>query len=145
MTETQNDKDSLLHIFREAVTQQQGISGILKSCPDDVPLHKLNTIYMGKILDIRKAINQERAMDKDQLLLDAFRAVVEFLIEKEELACANFIGDHLEDIEMKVKTKWENLKECPDSSPVIKPSADSSNNQSPRLLKQTPKKKESED
>ncbi len=105
MTETQNNKDSLLLILRETISEQQSISKLLKSCPEDAALHRVNTMYLGKILDIRKAINQERTLDKDQLLLDALQVVVEFLIKKKEVACARFIGDHLEEIGLKVKSK----------------------------------------
>lgn len=145
MTETQNKIDSLLPILRETISEQKSISKLLQSCPEDAAMHRVNAMYLGKILDIRKVISQERAMDRDQLLLDALMAVVEFLIEKEEVDCARFIGDHLEVIGMKVKSNWKDFKGCPDSPPDTKTSANSSSKESSRLTKQSQTKKEHED
>lgn len=145
MTEPFTKDDSLLDILRETIKEQRAIGRILKSCPDDAALHRVNTMYLGKILDIRKAINQERAMDKDQLLLDALRSVVEFLIEKKEISSARFIGDHLEEIGMKVKLNWKDSKACADFPPDTKTSANSSRNQSSLLEKPQQPKKASEE
>ena len=135
--------ESSLHIILwETINEQQTISRILKSCPEDAALHRVNTMYLGKILDIRKAIIQERALDKDQLLLDALKSVVDFLIEKREVSSARFIGDHLEEIGLKVKSNWKDSKVCANFLPDTKTSANSSPSRSLHLEKQILPKKE---
>jgi hypothetical protein len=96
--------------MEEMVAAKQAVQDVLKISPEDIQLHLIHGMYTGHILDIRKTMMQERAVDRDQLLIDALRGVVNFLLQKGEGESSQFIGDHLEEIGNKVKTFWQDSK-----------------------------------
>ena len=104
---------ALLQLMEEMVAAKQAVQDVLKISPEDVQLHRIHGMYTGHILDIRKTILQEQAVDRDQLLIDALKGVVNFLIQKGEGESAQFIGDHLEEIGSKVKAFWQDSKVFP--------------------------------
>lgn len=144
MTDSPKD-NSLELLLQETSEDRKAIAAILKSSPEDVDLHRLNGMYLGQILNIRKAMIQEKALDREQLLIDALKTVVNFLIERQEIQAARFIGDHLEEIGLKVKSHWQDLKASPNLQRATKPSEKPSRRPSPLSESPPPHKKESGD
>ena len=123
---------ALTALLAEMTAMQRSIQEILRHAPEEVQLHRIHGMYVGHILDIRKTLLQERAADKDQLLVDALRGVVRFLLECGEDDMARFIGDHLETIGEKVKETWQDSKASPNWQAGMPTSAEPSPAPSPR-------------
>lgn len=135
---------ALLQLMEEMVTAKQAVQDVLKISPEDIQLHRIHGMYTGHILDIRKTMMQEQAVDRDQLLIDALRGVVNFLLQKGEGESAQFIGDHLEEIGNKVKTFWQDSKAFPNWPTATMTSASLSPARSPRSAKPPRGKKSKE-
>ena len=116
---------ALLQLMEEMVDAKQAVQAVLKISPEDIQLHRIHGMYTGHILDIRKTMMQEQAVDRDQLLIDALKGVVNFLLQKGEGVSAQFIGDHLEEIGNKVKEFWQDSKAFPNWPTATTTSADS--------------------
>lgn len=144
MTDPQND-NFLELLLQETSEDRKAIAAVLKSSPEDMDLHRLNNMYLSQILNIRKAMLQEKALDREQLLIDALKTVVHFLIEHREVQAARFIGEHLEEIGLKVKSHWQDSKPSPNLQRDTKPSEKPSRRPSPLSETQPPREKESED
>ncbi len=144
MTDPQND-NFLERLLQETSEDRTAIAAVLKMSPEDMDLHRLNNMYLSQILNIRKAMLQEKALDREQLLIDALKTVVHFLIEHREVQAARFIGEHLEEIGLKVKSHWQDSKPSPNLQRVTKPSEKPSRRPSPLSETQLPREKESED
>ena len=140
MTEARQDA-ALLQLMVEMVDAKQAVQNVLKVSPEDVQLHRIHGMYTGHILDIRKTMMQEQAVDRDQLLIDALTGVVKFLLQKGQEEPARFIGDHLEEIGNKVKTLWQDSKTFPNWPTATTTSANSSPAPSRRSDKPPPGKK----
>jgi hypothetical protein len=140
MNEARQDA-ALLQLMAEMVDAKQAVQDVLKISPEDVQLHRIHGMYTGHILDIRKTMMQEQAVDRDQLLIDALKGVVKYLLQKGEGESARFIGDHLEEIGNKVKTFWQDSKAFPNWPTVTTTSGNSSPAPSRRSAKPPPGKK----
>lgn len=125
------------------VESKKAIREVLKISPEEVQLHRIFGMYAGQILDIRKVMLQEQEVDQEQLLLDALKAVVQFLFDHHENQAAQFIGDHLEDIGMKVSETWQDSKRFQNFRAAIGQSANGSPQPSPPSAKPTPARKKS--
>jgi len=112
------------------VAAKQAVQDVLKISPEDIQLHRIHGMYTGHILDIRKTMMQEQAVDRDQLLIDALKGVVNFLLHKGEAKSAGFIGENLEEIGNKVKESWQDTKAYPNWPTATTTSADSSHGNS---------------
>ena len=112
MNEARHDAP-LQQLIEEMLAAKQAVQDILKISPEDIQLHRIHGMYTGHILDIRKTMMQEAAVDRDQLLIDAIKGVVNFLLHKGEGKSAWFIGDNLEEIGNKVKEFWQDSKAFP--------------------------------
>ena len=132
---------ALLQLMEEMLSAKQAVQEVLKISPEDIQLHRIHGMYTGHILDIRKTMMQEQAVDRDQLLIDALKGVVKFLLQKGEEASAQFIGDHLAEIGNKVKIFWQDSKAFPNWPTATTTSANSSPARSPRSGKPPPGKK----
>ena len=132
---------ALLQLMAEMVSAKQAVQDVLKISPEDIQLHRIHGMYTGHILDIRQTILQEQAVDRDQLLIDALRGVVNFLLQKGQEASARFIGDHLEEIGNKVKIFWQDSKAFPNWPTATTTSANSSPVRSLRSAQPRPDKK----
>jgi len=117
---------ALQQLMEEMIASKQAVQDILKISPEDIQLHRIHGMYTGHILDIRKTILQEAAVDRDQLLIDALKGVVNFLLQKGEGKSAWFIGENLEEIGNKVKEFWQDSKAYPNWPTATTQSADSS-------------------
>ena len=104
----------LQQLMEDMINAKQAVQTVLRISPEDIQLHRIHGMYTGHIIDIRKTLNQERAVDRDQLLIDALKGVVKFLLQKGEGEAAQFLGDHLEEIGNKVKLFWQESKTFPD-------------------------------
>lgn len=144
MTDPQKD-NSLELLLKETSEDRKTIAAVLKCSPEDIDLHRLNGMYLNHILSIRKAMLQEKALDREQLLIDALKSVVTFLIEHQEVQAARFIDDHLEEIGLKVKTHWQDSKTSPNLQRDTQKSENSSRRPSPRSETPPPHKEKSED
>ena len=123
---------TLLQLMEEMIAAKQAVQDVLKISPEDIQLHRIHGMYTGHILDIRKTILQEQAVDRDQLLIDALRGVVKFLLHKGEAESAQFIGDNLEEIGSEVKSLWQDTKTFQNWPTVTTISGHSSPAPSPR-------------
>lgn len=77
-------------------------------------------MYVDRIVDVLKARQQTKRLDRNQLLLESLQTVVQFLLDRGETDCAQVLGDHLEEIEQRVKRTWDlsdNLQTLPVDSP----------------------------
>ena len=126
---------ALFELMEDMQAARQAVQTSLQHAPEDIQLHRIHGMYAGHILDIRKTLIQERSADKEQLLIDALKAVVQFLIAEGEDAAAQFIGDHLEAIGQKVKDTWQDSKASPDWPAATAKSVRSSPAPSPRSAK----------
>jgi len=124
--ETPRQDAALLQLMEEMVAAKQAVQDVLKISPEDIQLHRIHGMYTGHILDIRKTMMQEQAVDRDQLLIDALKGVVNFLLQKGEGKSAWFIGDNLEEIGSKVKEFWQDSKAFPNWPTATTQSANSS-------------------
>ncbi len=140
MNEARQDA-ALQQLMEEMVEAKQAVQDVLKISPEDIQLHRIHGMYTGHILDIRKTMMQEQAVDRDQLLIDALKGVVNFLLQKDEGELAQFIGDHLEEIGNKVKAFWQDSKAFPNWPVVMTKSGNSSPAPLPRSAKPRPNKK----
>jgi hypothetical protein len=127
--------------MEEMLDAKQAVQKVLKVSPEDIQLHRIHGMYTGHILDIRKTMMQEQTVDRDQLLIDALRTVVNFLLQKGEGESARFIGDHLEEIGNKVKTFWQDSKAFQNWTTATTTFANSSPAPSPRSAKPPRSKK----
>jgi len=74
--------------------------------PDDLKNHRVYCAYAGKILETIKISIQAENIDPDWLLSEALKTVALFLAENKEIRAAKLVGDHVEEIEEKVKKIW---------------------------------------
>lgn len=120
------------------------VRGLIHDCPDDLKTHRVYCTYAGKILETIKIRTQVESMDPDWLLSEALKTVALFLAENGEISAANFVGNHVEKIEEKVKQLWWQPEEIKASSLNIKqePSLESSSN---HLVKPVKGKKKNEE
>ena len=138
-----NPDSTLPDLLEEMVESKKAIREVLKISPEEVQLHRIFGMYAGQILDIRKVMLQEREVDQEQLLIDALKAVVQFLLDHDENQAAQFIGDHLEDIGMKVSETWQNSKRFQNFHADITKSANGSPKPSRPSAKPPPARKKS--
>ena len=131
---------ALLQLMAEMVDAKQAVQAVLQTSPEDIQLHRIHGMYTGHILDIRKTILQEQAVDKDQLLIDALKGVVNYLLQQGEEDAAQVIGDHLEEIGNKVKAFWQDSKVFPNWPAATTKSASSSRKPSLPSEKSPPRK-----
>ena len=136
-----NPDTSLLQLMEEMVEAKQAVQDVLKISPEDIQLHRIHGMYTGHILDIRKTMMQEQAVDRDQLLIDALKGVVNFLLEKGEGESAGFIGENLEEIGNKVKELWQDTKAYPNWPTATTKYVDSSHGKSRPSVKPRQSKK----
>jgi hypothetical protein len=129
MTNSPSDT-ALLKLLEEMMASKQAVQNVLKTSPEDIQLHRIHGMYTGHILDIRKTMMQEAAVDRDQLLIDALKGVVSFLLQNGEGKSAWFIGENLEEIGNKVKEYWLDSKAYPNWPTATTKSADSSRGKS---------------
>ena len=139
--ETPRQDTALLQLMAEMVDAKQAVQAVLQTSPEDIQLHRIHGMYTGHILDIRKTMMQEQAVDRDQLLIDALKGVVAFLIQQGDREAAQNIGEHLEEIGNKVKSLWQDSKVSPNWPADMTKFASSSRNPSPPSKKQPPGKR----
>jgi len=138
------EPDSTLpDLLAETIAAKKAIREVLKLSPEEVQLHRIFGMYAGQILDIRKVMLQEQEVDQEQLLIDALKAVVQFLFNHDKIEAAQFIGDHLEDIGMKVSDTWQNSKRLQQFHADIGKSANGSPNTSSPSAKPRQSRKKS--
>ncbi|MCA9482948.1 MAG: hypothetical protein KC553_04385 [Nitrospina sp.] len=75
--------------------------------PEELSAHRVNVMYVDRILDILKARQLHRSLDRDRLLIESLQTVVQFLVEKGETDCARVLGEHLETLGNRVKRIWK--------------------------------------
>lgn len=134
MNEPSRNDTALQQLMAEMADAKQAVQDVLKTSPEDVQLHRIHGMYTGHILDIRKTMMQEQAVDRDQLLLDVLKGVVNFLLRNGQGESAQFIGDHLEEIGNQVKTLWQDSKAYPNWPTATTPSGNSSPGKSRRSV-----------
>lgn len=83
------------------------IQAALKKSSLDVKLHGIYGSYIGQILALRKLMLDEKKVDRDRLLIDALKAVVNWLMENGFAGAARRVADNLETIEGKIRDQWD--------------------------------------
>ena len=122
------------------------VRNLIQDFPDDLKIHRVYCAYSGKILEAIKTRVQIENIDPDWLLSESLKTVALFLAENEELGAANLVGNHVEEIEEKIKQKWWQPEETKVSNLNIKrePSLKSSSNHLVKPIKNKKKKEGSE-
>jgi len=122
---------------------KETVRNLIDDYPDDLKTHRIYCAYAGKILETIKIRIQAENMDPDWLLSEALKTIALFLAENGEIGAANLVGNHVEEIEEKVKQIWWQPEETKVSSLNIKqePSSKSSSN---HLVKPAKNKKKNE-
>ncbi len=136
--------DHLDELLLEIEELKEIVRNLIQDFPDDLKIHRVYCTYVGKVLEAIKIRVQVENIDPDWFLSEALKTVALFLAENEEISAANLVGNHVEDIEEKVKQIWWQPEERTVSSLNIKqePSVKSSSN---RLVKPVKNKKKSEE
>lgn len=120
------------------------VRNLIYDFPDDLKIHRVYCTYVGKILEVIKARFHIENIDPDWLLSEALKTVALFLAENEELKAANLVGNHVEEIEEKVKQIWWQPEETKVSSLNIKQES-SLKNSSNHLVKPTKNERKNEE
>ena len=116
----------------------------INNFPDDLKSHRVYCVYAGKILETIKTRIQTENMDPDWLLSEALKSVALFLAESGEICAAKLVGNHVGEIEEKVKNIWWQLGKIKVSNLNIKPESQLESSSSP-LEKPVKIKKKSEE
>lgn len=119
------------------------VRDLISAFPDDLKSHRVYCSYAGKILETIKTRIQAENMDPDWLLSEALKTVALFLAENNEVQAASLVGNHVEEIEEKVKRLWWQPEKLKASNQNIKPGP-LSKSFSNHLEKPTKNKKKSE-
>ncbi len=93
-------------LLAEITQRKTGVQKSLEASPDDLKLHRLYGDYIGKILEVRRQMIAARQVDREQLMIEAIKAVVRYLSDRGHEAAAAFIGEHLEPIAAEIKERW---------------------------------------
>ena len=96
------------------------VRDLINGFPEDLKSHRVYCTYAGKILEIIKTSIQAENMDPDWLLSEALKTVALFLAENDEIRAAKLVGNHVEEIEEKVKKIWWPPEEVKVTSQNIK-------------------------
>lgn len=98
--------EHLDELLSELEELKQIIGSLIHESPDDLKTHRVYCTYVGRVLDTIKIRSQIESMDPDWLLSEALKIVALFLAESGEIRAANLVGNHVEEIEEKVKQIW---------------------------------------
>ncbi len=133
------DEPILDVLLKDLIQTRTEVRKLLQYSPEELSVHRVHAMYVDRILDVLKAQQQRRAVDRERLLLESLQTVVDFLIEKGEPDCAQVLGNHLEDIGNKVKRFWNQS----DNHPVWREGMPASGPESrePSLPSPTPHRK----
>lgn len=94
-------------LLSDLIDARGEIKKALSFSPDELPIHRIHVMYVDRILDVIKARQQSKRVDRNQLLLESLQTVVRFLLDRGETDCAQVLGDHLEEIEQEVRQTWD--------------------------------------
>ncbi len=96
----------LAGLLEEATAQKDNALKILESEPDSITVHKIYGQYIGHILKIREHLHSARMLDRDRLLIDVLKALVDFLMEHNQDEAVALVERDLESITGKIREKW---------------------------------------
>ncbi len=98
--------DRLDVLLSGLVELKEIVRDLINDFPEDLKSHRVYCTYSGKILETIKTSIQAENMDPDWLLSEALKTVALFLAENDEIRAAILVGNHVEEIEEKVKKIW---------------------------------------
>jgi hypothetical protein len=98
--------DCLDEQLSRLVELREMVREMIVNFPEDLKSHRVYCAYAGKILETIKTRIQTKNMDPDWLLSEALKTVALFLAEHGEICAAKVVGNHVEEIEEKVKKLW---------------------------------------
>lgn len=98
--------DDLDELLFGLVELKEVVRELINDSPDDLKNHRVYCAYVGKILETIKTRILTENMDPDWLLSEALKMVALFLVENDEICAAKLVGNHVEEIEEKVKKIW---------------------------------------
>lgn len=133
-------ENGLVELGEEINRAKEGILELIHTCPENLQAHRVYCSYVGKILDLHKTRAQTRVLEPERILVDTLKCVVLTLIEKSETDAAEVVGRFLEDIEVKVRERWQVIPET-ESTRISAESAPSSKPPSPPSESARPRKK----
>ena len=117
------NQDHLDDLLSGLMELKEIVRELINDFPDDLKTHRVYCTYAGKILETIKTRIQTENMDPDWLLSEALKTVAIFLAENEEVSAAKLLGNHVEEIEEKVKNIWWQPEQIKVSNLNIKPEA----------------------
>ena len=136
--------DRLDVLLSGLVELKEIVRDLINDFPKDLKSHRVYCAYAGKILETIKISIQAENMDPDWLLSEALKTVALFLAENEEVRAAKLVGNHVGEIEEKVKNLWWQPGKIKVSNLNIKPEPQSESSLNP-LEKPVKIKKKSEE
>lgn len=96
----------LAHLLEEATAQKNNALKILEAEPDSITAHKIYGQYIGHILKIREHLHSARMTDRDRLLIDVLKALLDYLVEQKQDGAVALVERDLESITGKIRDKW---------------------------------------
>ena len=94
-------------MLADLIGLKSDIQKALKDSALDVKLHGIYGSYIGQILALRKLMLDEKKVDRDRLLIDALKTVVQWLMENGFKDAARRLANNLEMIEGKIRDQWD--------------------------------------
>ena len=101
-----NNAEDLSRLLIEATAYKDSVLKILKTHPESITVHKLYGQYIGHILKIRDQLHSARMVDRDRLLIDVLKALVDYLLENGQNEAVALVERDLESITAKIREKW---------------------------------------
>lgn len=93
-------------LLEEATEQKDNALKILEAEPDSITAHKIYGQYIGHILKIREHLHAARMTDRDRLLIDVLKALLDYLMEQKQDEAVALVERDLEMITGKIRDKW---------------------------------------
>jgi hypothetical protein len=103
---TQDKAGDLARLLEEATAQKDNALKILEAEPDSITAHKIYGQYIGHILKIREHLHTARMTDRDRLLIDVLKALLDYLMEQKQDEAVALVERDLESITGKIRDKW---------------------------------------
>lgn len=98
--------NDLAGLLEEATEQKNNALKLLASEPDAITAHKIYGQYIGHILKIREHLYAARMVDRDRLLIDVVKAMVDYLMEQKLDEAVVLVERDLESITEKIRHQW---------------------------------------
>jgi hypothetical protein len=97
----------LTSLLAEVTGHKNRLQKAIEESPNDLQAHRLYGDYIGKILEIRRQLILAKQVDKNQLVIDALKETIQFMMDNGLSEPAETVGEHLETIIERIKARWD--------------------------------------